>query len=150
MHVSNKIQEARQQYMGQTGIQVHVLHLASLTGQTHTLLKSAKNVTVRQVAIAISPHVLQMHHQSMHSHLAVATVETNDHQDANEELNRNPQPQQWFLAGATTTCIQRAEAIPGRVFHDFDAVTEASPWDVMQKAGENCASLLCQCLSVCG
>lgn len=28
MHVSNKIQEARQQYMGQAGSQIYVLHLA--------------------------------------------------------------------------------------------------------------------------
>lgn len=48
---------------------------------------------------------------------------------------RGAEPQ-WFLTGATTTCILRAEAIPGRVFHGFDAKTEVRPWDVMQSAGE--------------
>ena len=51
------------------------------------------------------------------------------------KLARDAEPQ-WFLAGATTTCILRAQAIPDRVFHDFDAGSEASPWDVMQRAGE--------------
>ena len=112
------------------------------------MLKPATIVTVCQVAIAIAPGVLQKHLQSMHSQLTVATVDTNDRQDADKEMNRDQVPQ-WFLAGATTTCIQRAEAIPGRVFHDFDAVTEASPWDVMQKAGENCAVLFRQFLFEC-
>lgn len=55
--------------------------------------------------------------------------------DAQTNL-RGAEPQ-WFLTGATTTCILRAEAIPGRVFHGFDAKTEVRPWDVMQSAGLN-------------
>ena len=44
---------------------------------------------------------------------------------------------QWFLAGATTTCILRIEAIPGRVVHDFDDLQQLPAFDAMNKSGFN-------------
>ena len=44
---------------------------------------------------------------------------------------------QWFLAGATTTCVLRIEAIPGRVVHDFDGIQQLPAFDAMHKSGFN-------------
>lgn len=49
----------------------------------------------------------------------------------------SPPQQQWFFAGATLTTMPRAEAIPGRIFYDFDKVTVKPPIEVMHAAGFN-------------
>ncbi len=56
--------------------------------------------------------------------------------------------QQWFLAGGDVGTTLRAEAIPGRVFYDFDGVTVKDPFDVLQDAGFNAVrveTFLTQC-----
>lgn len=44
---------------------------------------------------------------------------------------------QWFYAGASLGTVLRAEAIPGRMFYDFDGETVKDPFDVMESAGLN-------------
>lgn len=53
------------------------------------------------------------------------------------------------VAGGDVGTTIRAEAIPGRVYYDFDGVTVKDPFDVMQSAGFNAIrveSMLGQCL----